>query len=145
MLVPLVVQVQYNPDVTGPRHLIAAVEDAGFDAEAISIDRWALLLGASCTALRTLYRQAGCSRALCWQHWFDQGAPSHGTALVTGSLGSSAASWSHLVPEGQHWCTRQSAPSWIRCLLPSSCRSRTRPHIQGWGAGEAPGNNWTPS
>eukprot|EP00891_Asterochloris_glomerata_P002470 jgi/Astpho2/2470/e_gw1.00048.183.1_t len=32
-------EVQYNPDVTGPRHLIAAVEDAGFDAEAISIDR----------------------------------------------------------------------------------------------------------
>ena len=76
---------------------------------------------------------------------FDQGAPSHGTALVTGSLGSSAAIWSHLVPGGQHWCTRQSPPSWIRCLLPSSCRSRTRPHIQGWGAGEAPGNNWTPS
>lgn len=39
MLVSPVVQVQYNPDVTGPRHLIAAVEDAGFDAEAISIDR----------------------------------------------------------------------------------------------------------
>ena len=39
MPVAPVVQVQYNPDATGPRHLIAAVEDAGFEAEAISIDR----------------------------------------------------------------------------------------------------------
>ena len=56
MLVAPVVQVQYNPDVTGPRHLIAAVEDAGFDAEAISIDRWAQLSGASCAALHTYDR-----------------------------------------------------------------------------------------
>ena len=56
VVVPPVVQVQYNPDITGPRHLIAAVEDAGFDAEAISIDRWAQLLSASCTAFHTFHR-----------------------------------------------------------------------------------------
>ena len=93
---PPVVQVQYNPDVTGPRHLIAAVEDAGFDAEAISIDRWAQLLSASCTAFHTFHRdtswlQQSLVLAALGSH---QDAPSHGTALVTGRLGSSAAIWS---------------------------------------------------
>ena len=93
--VPPVVQVQYNPDVTGPRHLIAAVEDAGFDAEAISIDRWAQLLGPSCKAFtpftETSWLQQSLVLAALGSH---QDAPSHGTALVTGSLGSSAAIWS---------------------------------------------------
>ena len=30
---------RFNPDETGPRHLIAAVEDAGFDAGLADVDR----------------------------------------------------------------------------------------------------------
>ena len=33
-------QVHFNPDVTGPRHLIQAVEDAGFDAQLADTDRY---------------------------------------------------------------------------------------------------------
>ncbi len=32
-------EVQYNPDVTGPRHLIHAVQDAGFEAQLLRGDR----------------------------------------------------------------------------------------------------------
>ena len=32
-------QVQFDPDLTGPRHLIQAVEDAGFDAQVADADR----------------------------------------------------------------------------------------------------------
>ena len=33
-------EVQYNPDVTGPRHLIHAVQDAGFEAQLLRGDRY---------------------------------------------------------------------------------------------------------
>ena len=35
-LITGVAEVRYDPDATGPRHLIAAVEAAGFDAEPLS-------------------------------------------------------------------------------------------------------------
>ena len=33
-------QVVFDPDVTGPRHLIQAIEDAGFDAQVTDADRY---------------------------------------------------------------------------------------------------------
>ena len=32
-------QVQFDPDITGPRALIEAVQDAGFDAHIVDTDR----------------------------------------------------------------------------------------------------------
>ena len=32
-------EVQYNPDVTGPRHIIQAVQEAGFEAHLLSGNR----------------------------------------------------------------------------------------------------------
>lgn len=34
-------EVQYNPDVTGPRHIIQAVQEAGFEAHLLSSTRCA--------------------------------------------------------------------------------------------------------
>ena len=36
-------QVHFDPDVTGPRVLIEAVEDAGFDAHIVDTDRYIML------------------------------------------------------------------------------------------------------
>ena len=33
-------QIHFDPDQTGPRLLIEAVDDAGFDAEVVETDRW---------------------------------------------------------------------------------------------------------
>lgn len=33
---------QFDPDITGPRALIEAIEDAGFDAHIIDTDRYSL-------------------------------------------------------------------------------------------------------
>ena len=35
----LMLQVELDPDVTGPRHLIQAVEDVGFEAQVADADR----------------------------------------------------------------------------------------------------------
>ena len=32
-------EVQYNPDVTGPRHIIRSVQEAGFEAQLLSSNR----------------------------------------------------------------------------------------------------------
>ena len=36
-------QVQFDPDVTGPRAVIEAIQDAGFDAHIVDTDRYGSL------------------------------------------------------------------------------------------------------
>lgn len=52
-------EVQYNPDITGPRFLIHAVQDAGFEAH--------LLRGDRCAALSILRRHH--NRHISWHSW----------------------------------------------------------------------------
>lgn len=36
-------QVQFDPDITGPRAVIEAIQDAGFDARIVDTDRYGSL------------------------------------------------------------------------------------------------------
>lgn len=38
-------EVQYNPDTTGPRHIIKAVQEAGFEAHLLRSDRYPHCMG----------------------------------------------------------------------------------------------------
>jgi hypothetical protein len=41
-------EVTYDPDATGPRHIIAAVQDAGFEAHLLSSSRCARSTSCTC-------------------------------------------------------------------------------------------------